>query len=71
VNLIQPETYYLRDLHGKEIAGCFYKEELTLVHDPNTYLIDEIVERRGDQVLVKYLGFDDEHNEWKNISDLQ
>lgn len=59
-----PITYLLRDYKGEQIAGAFYEEELQIVKFPNVYIIEKIIKRRGDQIYVKWLGFDDSHNSW-------
>lgn len=62
-----PVTYHLKDEKGQMIAGGFYQEELQLVKHPDCYLVEKIVKRKGDKVLVKWLGFDNSHNTWENI----
>lgn len=71
MNPIQPETYYLKDYKGERIVGAFYKEELTKVADKDGYLIEKVIRKRGDKVLVKWQGFSDEHNTWENIKDVK
>jgi hypothetical protein len=60
----QPTTYFLKDYEGHEIKGCFYGYELQIVGHPNLYLIERIVRRKGKQIFVKWLGFDNSHNSW-------
>lgn len=65
VNRCLPVTYHLRDFFGEEILGCFYGEELTKVStNPESYLVEKILRRKGDKVFVKYLGLDSAHNAW-------
>lgn len=59
-----PITYLLSDLNGVEIKGSFYKEELQLVGDPKLYLVEHVIKKKDDKVLVKWLGFDSSHNSW-------
>lgn len=59
-----PTTYLLQDYKDQEIVGKFYEEELQRVKYPDIYLIEKIIKRRGDQMYVKWLGFDDSHNSW-------
>ncbi|XP_015123245.1 uncharacterized protein LOC107045463 [Diachasma alloeum] len=65
-----PVTYKLRDYEGKPIEGGFYQEELTKVKYPDVYLVEKILRRRGNQIFVKWLGFDNSHNSWINKNDL-
>ncbi|XP_024882997.1 uncharacterized protein LOC112461831, partial [Temnothorax curvispinosus] len=57
-------TYLLEDYRGKSIAGAFYEHELHRVAYPDTYLVEKVLRRRGDEVYVKWLGFDGSHNSW-------
>lgn len=59
-----PRTYILKDYRGNEIAGSFYTEELQKSSEPNVFLIERVLRRRGDRALVKWLGFSAEHNSW-------
>ncbi|XP_015123443.1 uncharacterized protein LOC107045636 [Diachasma alloeum] len=65
-----PVTYKLIDYEGKPIEGGFYQEELTKVKYPDVYLVEKILRRRGNQIFVKWLGFDHSHNSWINKNDL-
>lgn len=67
INRIQktdPITYLLTDLEGNDIKGTVYKEELQLVSQPNLYLVEKILRKRGNEFFVKWLGFDNTHNSW-------
>ncbi|GBN81539.1 Putative uncharacterized transposon-derived protein F54H12.3 [Araneus ventricosus] len=67
---LQPPTYVLQDLSGKEIAGRFYAEELQKIDksDNNLWAIEKIIRTKGRgasrQLLVKWVGFDDSFNSW-------
>ncbi|XP_015124991.1 uncharacterized protein LOC107046796 [Diachasma alloeum] len=65
-----PVTYKLIDYEDEPIEGGFYQEELTKVTHPDVYLVDKILRRRGNEVFVKWLGFDDSHNTWINKNEL-
>lgn len=56
--LSNPRTYLLEDLHGKEVKGAFYTEELQKTKYPDTYLIEKILKRKKDKLYVKWLGFE-------------
>ncbi|KYN12353.1 hypothetical protein ALC57_15466 [Trachymyrmex cornetzi] len=59
-----PATYLLKDYQGKPIAGGFYEHELQRVSNPDVYLVEEILRKRGNKVNVKWLGMDSSHYSW-------
>ena len=63
---IIPYTYKLKDYQNKPLGGCFYEQELLKAKITDIYLIQKIVRRKRNKVLVKWLGFDDSHNTWEN-----
>lgn len=65
-----PIVYLLVDFEGKEIEGGVYAEELQLVKQPDVYLVEKILKRRNNQVLVKWLGFDSKFNSWIDKNDV-
>lgn len=60
----EPFTYYLKDYKENEITGAFYEEELQKCHYSDVYLIEKIIRKQGNKLYVKWLGFDDSHNQW-------
>lgn len=64
VKLGDPITYLLRDSKGEDILGGFYREELQKVAHPDVYLVERILRRKKDKVLVKWLGMDSSHSSW-------
>jgi len=64
VQKTNPVTYLLKDSCGKHIAGGFYEYELQRVANPDLYLVEKMLRKRGDEVYVKWLGFDNSHNSW-------
>lgn len=65
INQVQstdPVTYKLFDYPEKPFNGGFYQEELTKVKYSDVYLIEKVVHKRGNQVIIKWLGFDSSHN---------
>jgi len=56
-----PVTYLLEDYREKSIAGVFYEYELHRA-TPDIYLVEKVLHRRGNEVYVKWLGFDESHN---------
>lgn len=61
-----PVTYELRDFRGNKIEGCFYGQELQKAKHKDVYLVERIVKRKGNKVLVKWLGFPSSENTWEN-----
>lgn len=64
-----PRTYVLKDDHGEELKGAFYKEEIQKVGDKRVYRIESVLdERQGPggrkQYLVKFFGYDPSFNTW-------
>lgn len=53
-----PATYLLQDGQGQPIAGSFYEHELQRTSNPDVYLVERVIKRRGDNIFVKWLGFD-------------
>lgn len=65
-----PETYLLKDYEGNPIKGGFYGYEIQKVKHPNVYLVEKILQRNGNKVYVKWLGFDERHNSWIDANKL-
>jgi len=67
----RPVTYRLRDTKGELIEGGFYNEELSKTCYKDTYLVDKIVGRRCNEVLVKWYGFPSGKNTWEDVSSIE
>ena len=63
-------SYKLEGMEGEEVQGIFVSDQLQKVTDPTNQplLIEKIVKRKGNQVLVKYLGYGDKFNTWVHKS---
>ncbi len=73
IHLIQntaPITYILKDFENNSIQGCFYEQELSKSAYKDCYLIEKVIKRRGDELLVRWLGFDKAHDSWIHKKDL-
>jgi len=57
-------TYLLEDSWGESIAGGFYEYELHCVANPDVHFVEKVLCKRGNEVYVKWLGFDNSHNSW-------
>lgn len=64
VHQTNPRTYSLVDAQRTKIKGRFYTEELQKTQHPDIYLVEKVLRKKGDQVLVKWLGLDSSHNSW-------
>ena len=65
-----PTTYHLKDYKDKPISGGFYEQELSKAKYPDVYLVEKILKRRGNQIYVKWLGFDSSYNSWIDNNNL-
>lgn len=70
VNRTNPITYLLKDTSNEEIQGMFYPEELQLTSQPNIYLVERIIRKKGNKLFVKWLGMDKKFNTWINKNEI-
>lgn len=70
VNRKFPVTYHIEDMKNTPIAGQFYETELQKTKYPNSYLVEKVLKRKGNQLFVKWLGFPSTDNSWINKKDL-
>ncbi|KAJ8916919.1 hypothetical protein NQ315_013390 [Exocentrus adspersus] len=70
VNYTYPPTYLLADQNGQDIEGYFYRGELQKTLHNDVYLIEKVVRRKGNKLLVKWLGMDSKHNSWIDKTDM-
>ena len=66
-----PVTYVLKDYDGEIIQGVFYEQELVKVNDSGLYIIEKVVKRQGNRVLVKWKGYPSSMNSWIPKENLQ
>lgn len=52
-----PQTYFIKDFEGIPIKGQFYGEELLKSDYPDTYLVEKVLRKRGNNLYVKWLGY--------------
>lgn len=67
IKITNPVTYLLEDLSKTPIAGSFYEQELAKASNPNVYLVEKVLQRRGNKVKVRWLGFDKSHDSWIDV----
>lgn len=73
VHLIKPTipaTYLLKDEKSEILQGGFYQEELSKTKFSDTYLVEKIIRKSGNKVLVRWLGFDKSHDSWVDQKDI-
>lgn len=58
VNLTIPSTYILNDVKGNVFKGAFYEQELLRTKVEGVYLVEKILRKIGNRVLVRWKGFD-------------
>lgn len=65
-----PKTYILKDSHGEILQGGFYGHEMLKSRTGNVYLVQNVLKRKGNKVLIRWLGFDQSHDTWEDINNL-
>ena len=64
-----PWTYVTNDLNGEEIIRTFYEKELQKTNQ-NEFRIEKVLKRKGDELYVKWKGYDNSFNSWIEKKDL-
>lgn len=63
-----PPVVYLKDYQGKDIKGCFYPEEVTVVADVDRWPVEKVLRKKNvkgrSYSLVRWFGYDSEHDSW-------
>ena len=63
IQLTIPVTYKITDYNGEVIQGSFYEHELQKTSQ-DVFRIEEVLKRKGDKSLVKWVGYSDTFNLW-------
>ena len=50
-------------LNGKEITGSFYEKELQKISQEK-FRIEKVLKRKGDELYLKWKGYDNLFNSW-------
>ena len=58
-------TYVINDLNEKEIIGSFYENELQETNEKE-FRIEKVLNRKGDQLYVKWKEYNNSFNSWIN-----
>ena len=64
-----PLTFVINDLSEEEIVGTLYKNDLQNLNQKE-FGIEKVIKRKGDELYVKWKGYDSSFNSWidkKNI----
>ena len=64
-----PWTYTISDLNGEQIIGSFYEKELQKTNQKE-FTTQKVLKRKGDQLYVKWKGYDNSFNSWINKKDI-
>ena len=64
-----PWTYVINNLNGEKTTGLFYEKELRKT-SPEKVRIENVLNRKGDKLYVKWKGYDNRFNSWINKKDL-
>ena len=64
-----PWTYVINDLNAKEIIGIFFEKELQKTN-PEEFRIEKVIKKKGNQLYVKWKGYDNSFNCWVDKKDV-
>lgn len=59
-----PTTYLLEDSRKNKVLGSFYAQELQKTRNPDVYLVEKVLKKKGNKVFVKWLGLPSKENSW-------
>ena len=69
VKTTKSPTYTIEDMLGDPVQGTFYEQELQLsAHE--IFLIKRVLEKKKNQVFLKWKGYSDTFNLWAPLADL-
>jgi hypothetical protein len=66
----KPPTYILQDHNGDILKGGFYEQELSKSKTGDVYLVERVLQRKGDKIKVRWLGFDKKSDTWLKKGDM-
>ena len=64
-----PWTYNISDLNGEEIVGSFHEKELQKTNQKE-FRIDKVIKKKGDKLLVNWIGYNNSFNSWIDKKDI-
>ena len=63
-----PWTYFINDLKGEKIVGTFYEKELQKTNN-NESRVEIVINRKDNQLYVKWKCYDNSFNSWIDKKD--
>ena len=58
-------SYQIKDMNDEMLKGIFYEKELQLSkHNTGEYIIEKILKTKGNQIYVKWRGYNSSFNSW-------
>ena len=63
-----PWTYVISDMNDEEIIGTFYEKELQKTNQEE-FRIEKVTKRKGNELCVKWKGYDSLFNSWIDKKD--
>lgn len=66
----KPVTYILQDSKGEILKGGFYEPELSKSKTGDVFLVEKVIRRKGNRVLVRWLGYSGKDDSWVDKKDI-
>ena len=60
------DFHVINDLNGEEITGTFYERKT----NQEEFKIEKVIKKKGDNIYVKWKGYDNSFNSWIDKKDL-
>ena len=64
-----PWTYVINDFSGEEIVGTFYEKELQKTNQKELRF-KKVIKRKDDKLYVKWKGYNNSFNSWRDSKDI-
>ena len=61
-------TYVINDLDGEEIVGTYYENQWQKTNQKK-FRIEKLIKRNGDKLYVKWKGYNNSLNNWRDKKD--
>ena len=62
-------SYVISDLNGEEIIGRFYEKKLQKTKQEK-FRIKKVIKKKGDELYIKWKGYDHSFNSWIDKKDV-
>ena len=66
-----PSVYKLKDLNGEDITGVFYEPQLQKITPPEFHIVEKVLKKRGNKVLVRWRGFPKSFESYISVNDIK